>query len=65
MRIVKMTNPANSTVVELRYDNLDKPGKEVTIYQNGEWAGVYALEVADKGVANAKAQGWPVEDSNG
>ena len=46
-KVVKTTDPKTNTAIELRYDNLDKPGAEVTIYRAGVFAGTYSLAVAD------------------
>lgn len=63
MKIVKLTNPETSTVIALHYDSLDKKGAEVTIYQNDQYAGVYSLETANKGITNAKSKNWPVSET--
>lgn len=63
-REVSLTNPATGTVCTLVFDNMDKPGKEVTVMQNSAYAGVYSLQVAEKGIENARKAGWPIAESN-
>lgn len=63
-RKVSMTNPATGTVCTLMFDNMDKPGKEVTVLQNDAYAGVYSLKIAEGGIENARKAGWPIIESN-
>lgn len=63
MRTVTLTHPATGAVTKLVFDNMDKPGKEVSVLAQGLFpAGCYSLAVAERGIARAIDQDWLVEE---
>lgn len=64
MRKVSMVNPETGTTIELNWHANREQDAEVELIQGGKFGGYLSAEKADKGIANAKAKGWPCSESN-